>query len=578
LDLGKRTVYHDGRKKRRYNSANSIEDILHYIHEYYNSEPFILMIDEFQNGRTLDEEQKDRNSSTDIDLWELLDTGRLQAELKSSELSSLMEMRLEVNRRIRADIPLTGFEEGEVSFDVLRIRHRNNSNDGYDVLNSCNEELKKANEGRFEAEVDVYDYLISLTQKEVLSFIDQSMEKLLEPKDIDGTKGLIFVAGNIDEAYREAAEFDQEMDADALAERCQQISVHDIKIALGRRFRKEQISRLGNNHIIYPSFKSSVFRDIIKDRLKDASAKFYSLTGYKLDFTNQLIDLIYEEGVIPAQGTRPLFATIQLWVNAQFPKIMEKVYEKELSPDTVLMDVCTKRLKILYKNDSKTIFEHVILIYSDLEKMRNQANKDERYIIAVHEAGHVISSMLLLNKIPKKATAISTSSDRGGFVLIKHPRRYYKQDLLAWIGCNIAGGIAERIVFGEDHFPLGASNDHKQATSYILTLIKSGIIGEVPATYANRSAFSEDMLYDDENRLSSLAIKWLQEAKELVQTTLNANEFALVKMADLLLTNNYLLEEQLSAFAGEHFQDIKPDSEEEVGLYAKQFHKRLNRN
>ena len=240
LELKRRSFIYDGRKQNRH--SENLGSLLQFIHDQFNHEPFILMIDEFQNGRTIDAEGGDRENNTDMDLWELLDTGRIQAELKSREVYSLAEMRFEVNRRIRSNLSLTGYEEENISRTANKKHLRpRNPNDSNDILNYYKDDLYKANSDRFDTEMDAYDFVAALSPKEVLSFISESLEKLLEPKDIDATKGLIFIAGNIDEAYRDIADFDQEMDADVLAERSEEISIQTIKKALQFRFRKEQI-------------------------------------------------------------------------------------------------------------------------------------------------------------------------------------------------------------------------------------------------------------------------------------------------------------------------------------------------
>ena len=295
-----------------------------------------------------------------------------------------------------------------------------------------------------------------------------------------------------------------------------------------------------------------------------------------MEFTDQLIDKIYEEGVIPSQGTRPLFATIQLWINAQFPRILSHYYQQNLNSDRVVLDTDSKSLIVKFISSEIENDSLIIPVFSDQDKIRSKANKDEKYLIAVHEAGHVLASILLLNKIPKKATALSTSGDKGGFVMVQHPRRYFKKDILAWIGSSLAGAIAERQIFGVDHMPVGARQDHWHATNYIVELIKTGIIGEVPGVYGNRSPLSNDVLHDDDNVLTGIASKWLKEAKELVMHTLEENEYALVKLADLLLRHKYLSEKEMKDFADEYLPNVEIRSAEAEGGYAQHFHEKLS--
>jgi len=64
------------------------------------------------------------------------------------------------------------------------------------------------------------------------------------------SKMLIFISGNIDEAYEMSGDVsNSDIDADVFHEFSKKINIINIKNALTKRFKPEQIARFGNNHI-----------------------------------------------------------------------------------------------------------------------------------------------------------------------------------------------------------------------------------------------------------------------------------------------------------------------------------------
>src|SRR5690606_36656320 len=107
-------------------------------------------------------------------------------------------------------------------------------------------------------------------------------------------------------------DFNPDMEADEIHEQSLNMNVPTIKKALKRRFRNEQMARLGNIHVIYPAFNRRSFQRIIEMELSKISEKILIRQNIKLNFDQTVHDLIYREGVYPTQGTRPIFTTIHL--------------------------------------------------------------------------------------------------------------------------------------------------------------------------------------------------------------------------------------------------------------------------
>ncbi|MBK6399461.1 MAG: hypothetical protein IPF75_14670 [Bacteroidetes bacterium] len=131
-------------------------------------------------------------------------------------------------------------------------------------------------------------------------------------KQIDLSKSIIFVLGNLDEAYYMSNSLNPDISADELYESTCKINIAHIKNALKKRFRNEQIARLGNNHIIYRSFTNQNFRDLISQKLSGLNEYVKNKFDLNINLSSSVIDVIYGEGVFPAQGTRPVFTTIKI--------------------------------------------------------------------------------------------------------------------------------------------------------------------------------------------------------------------------------------------------------------------------
>ncbi|CCI52200.1 hypothetical protein [Nostocoides jenkinsii] len=81
---------------------------------------------------------------------------------------------------------------------------------------------------------------------------------------IDCSRSLILVSGNLDEAFAMATRgAEADIDADVFAAYADKVTVVDIKAALTKRFKPEQVARSGNTHLIYTSLRHADFVELI---------------------------------------------------------------------------------------------------------------------------------------------------------------------------------------------------------------------------------------------------------------------------------------------------------------------------
>ena len=95
---------------------------------------------------------------------------------------------------------------------------------------------------------------MKMSDNEIITLLESELQQNKINNGVKYNQMLIFISGNIDEAYNFAENVDDvDRDADVYYEMSKKINFLNIKNALTDKFKPEQISRFGNNHIIYPT-------------------------------------------------------------------------------------------------------------------------------------------------------------------------------------------------------------------------------------------------------------------------------------------------------------------------------------
>ena len=232
----------------------------------------ILLLDEFQRFRTIELDKNDDPKELEVkrfqDVWMLLSDGKF-----SSDYSLYSKIERELTQSMYDDDWKKAGEESNTAEEELADELNTSSSGettpeeiGKPVANKKRRKKKKVIIRKYKLspwEAVDYKKLLKLKEPvaEIMTWDLQKINYLCHEalknrpsSEIDYSKLLIFVCGNLDEAYRMVGGIeDCDTDADIFHNLTKKISIIDIKAALMERFRKEQIARLGNNHIIYPS-------------------------------------------------------------------------------------------------------------------------------------------------------------------------------------------------------------------------------------------------------------------------------------------------------------------------------------
>ena len=409
-----------------------------------NDEPSILLLDEIQRFRTVDEKGYEKSMTAYQDIWSLLSDGQFPSDNKKKK--TLLKMIL----------------DSEVSKHKIK-------NKSEDTIADESEENTKYFLYQYEA-TQLKDLLkLSESIEEIMQWSNNKKIEMLKNNinnnDIyEGNKYhklLIIISGNLDEAFVDADNVDDaDCDADIYHANSLNINVTDIKYALTTRFKPEQIARFGNNHIIYPILNSKNYEDLIKFKVDKSIKNIKSKFDIDIVYDNKLIDIIYRNGVFPTQGTRPLFSTIN---NIFDNSIVKFLYNSLINNK--------KTIKLFIENNHivNLIDNSKVELDLSLDKIKDSICDDELAQIAVHEAGHAIVYAIINNIAPIQVNGRSNRTS--GFVGV-HSYNPTKQNILNDITTGYGGYLAELLVFGKDKISSGAVEDLNTITQHASNMVR----------------------------------------------------------------------------------------------------------
>lgn len=562
-----------------------IQDSFKDIYENCDKEPFIISLDEFQLARTLNEKQEEIDKASSRAIWDLLDSGKfdiLDFNYNLSVFNKLIKkLDLALSKGVEVEKGVV-IENQEVHKNILEIENYDNEDDEDD---ESGKDVKKAYfvpennlvsifyvvSDIFLSKSELREKLNEFDGEETIEYLIQLYKKSLKPKTVDCSKALVFVMGNLDEVYSMTHDFNPDMNADEFHKQSLKITVTQVKNALLSRFRSEQIARLGNNHIIYPTFDKKAFYGIIRLELGKIQKKVYNTYKINMLFDEKIEQLIYDEGVYPTQGTRPLFTTIHQIIDARLGKILNEVYLNGFLVDTLLftvnenVDKAKEAIAIIcidFQKDGKTIHrmqEEQALV---LGKLRKEKLNDEQAITAVHESGHVILSSVLMKTVPDSVFSVTADSNSLGFVLARPQWNYVsKKEIVNRLAVLLGGLVAEKIVFGDENITIGANSDLVSATRLATHVLYACGMGEVAAYFGNEHMDETPSVIFDDDRggINEEAKKLLVKAEDLAVKTLSEQRVLLLQLANYLSDKRGANKEKILEFIKAYAVGFKVD-------------------
>lgn len=496
-----------------------------------DGQPGVLLLDEFQNFRTIDEKGKGVRTDKYNDVWSLLSDGKLAIHYHMfRNLEEILASDMQMQRRSKDTNLPTHFIK-DIKY-CLRLP---------------------------QSLVE----LSTMTVEEAYNLVQEALQsrKVSSP---DYTKLLIFISGNLDEAYDMAdATDDCDTDADVHHKMSKRITLTVIKAALRSRFKPEQIARLGNNHIIYPSLSRKTYEALIRSTCEKHLRRLNEKTGIGFEIDDKALKVIYDNGVFPTQGTRPVFTTIHKVLGG--PVMKAVLWATQAGIKKVNLTIDRERSMLVATGlDMEGTVE--IPVELDVEKIKKTASADYNTIVAAHEAGHAIVYAVLFKKAPQEVK-INLSSFESGYMIPDHEAKNIgsRQEIEDWIAVYYAGRCAEEMVFGSKNVTLGAKADIQYATDWAVHYVRVYGMGSVVGRQAHQGIGDPEALLvreEEDVEIEKLLKRHYNRAKRLLRKY--KKEFVL--LAETLLAKQVVSQED--------FMKLLPGLDyQQEGVYVEQWKK-----
>lgn len=595
LDLEEDLIYFnfaDINEKNAWEIENDIEDSVGN-----NKSNRIIVYDEFQYAATLDKQKEEKDNKGALKpFWELLDTGILNKKPEMRTLFNVYKAYLILKRIVDTKYPiklvngkwlnsedyiknLDGYERKSI-FEVFIESEKeiNPPNIGCDMgqnnngpiridsktkrVNRCVEfnpwfidnvvdVYNNVNNSKFSTDnVDIRKKIYSMNVTELMEFFYNLYHSSCKGYKLDFKDSLVFVIGNLDEAYDVSFNVNPDMSPDQFHKITKKITVVDIKEALKDRFRNEQIARLGNIHVIYPSFSSRTFKGIIDLQLSKYAKEVEDRIGCKLTYDSSIKNIIYREGVFPTHGTRPVFSTIQEIVKSRLPEVMKAMTDAKLAQklDSLEYSYSNGYVRVkTYDIDRNLLTTVKSKLKLRVDNLRKSTLDDKQALCAVHESGHFVAYASIYGNVPAKLISVATESGTGGFLLQDDDEDeraiktydYYMNNIKIALG----GYVAEKIVFGDDNKTSGAVSDLRKATSIASKMVLE--LGMYSAVFKSNipSMDSQYFVIDDKREDSNRTINCIiTRAIEELDELFSDDDYRIMlkKSSDYLSTHSEL--------------------------------------
>lgn len=516
LELGERTISFDcGREADGGTYGDSLSDKIsdligdndESVNE--NTKDFVFIFDEFQYAKTIDEDLNEVSKPSLRPIWNIIDDGCvpiyesryslnifqefLDDALAFEKENPNVEIHLDngfitdpTDIEILSKSPLgifhLGAVKGKYQGGLVEVEPEDNGglpqklnlNDIFSpyVLKRIYKKLNAKIVGL--GDEVIWNIKKATTLSELLKVLVAVRKDVLSPKILNCSKSLVFIVGNLDEAFKVQGDIDHDGDADTFYEITSNVTLTDIKNSLKKRFRAEQISRLGNNLIKYPTLKKEHFETIIDKELCRIFTDYKKITGIDINLKPGIKELIYSEGVCPVQGVRPVFTTINMIITPILSEILIKAKDLGCSKTTIRLEdtkdwldrefrLSEVNLCVDYLDQSdKVLHTGVENTKLQVGELRSPQNRKTRFACGIHEAGHAIMMLSCTGEYPVQIIAVDTNN--GGscysFQRDRHNEIPTKRDRDNDILISLGGYVAEKVIFGDNSQNLmGSSSD-----------------------------------------------------------------------------------------------------------------------
>ncbi|NHM01016.1 ATP-dependent zinc metalloprotease FtsH [Flavobacterium difficile] len=227
-----------------------------------------------------------------------------------------------------------------------------------------------------------------------------------------------------------------------------------------------------------------------------------------------------------------------------------------------IANVCNEAALVAARKDKKAVDKQDFLdavdrIVGGLEKKNKIISKEEKYAIAIHEAGHATVSWMLKHAAPLvKVTIVPRGQSLGAAWYLPEERQIVRTEQMLDEMCATMGGrAAEKVVF--DKISTGALSDlekvTKQARAMVTVYGLNDKIGNI--TYYDSSGQSDynfsKPYSDDTAKVIDAEISGLiEEQYQRAISILTENRTKLEALADILIEREVIFKDDLETIFG----------------------------
>ncbi|NOT58851.1 MAG: AAA family ATPase [Acidobacteria bacterium] len=432
-----------------------------------DGKPAIVLFDEIQRFNTVDIEGKPILNERFQDFWELLSDGRLARRDTKEDITNYLDNYLYSSSQRRKQSAMPPNPDEPQGPDVIGL---------WDART-----LKKL----FDFDESIHE-LAEMKHDDILKMMLARRKQKRIYEAADHSKTLIIISGNLDEAFSMARETSEaDVDADIFHAYTKKLTLVDIKVALSRKFKPEQVARFGNIHLIYRSLRRRDFEKLIEMEITKIKARNLQHFGVELDLAPAIHTLVYQNGVFPVQGVRPVFSSITDVIEANISRFMFQA-----------LMVGGRRIKLDYDFAKKELIADVHKVgvvrapyEGRVDRIRQGNDPAVTACVSVHESGHAVAYAVLFGLAPLQLKSKVASTYAGGFTF-PHQIFMTKQTLAQKIKVMLAGGLAEELIFGDSHASIGREHDREQVTMLACDYVrKYGFVSDYQGYYSNNPSY-----------------------------------------------------------------------------------------
>lgn len=199
---------------------------------------------------------------------------------------------------------------------------------------------------------------------------------------------------------------------------------------------------------------------------------------------------------------------------------------------------------------NEIIDEAIARVIVGIKKESSPLSEKEKYLTAVHEAGHAIVSASIRPDVKNFCISIVPRGEAGGYNFFDESYKTYKQkaDMEKQIRVMYGGRCAEEILLGD--ISTGASNDLERATDLAYCMVMNFAMTESKLVkIAGRPEFNNHIENQSIEKMEEICSEAYKETLDVV----TKNKTVISKLAALLMEKEYLSDVEVSAFLSENY-------------------------